>query len=60
MFAQPLPVQTPETIEYLLRRAEQESIAAIRAGSVSATERHNEMALAYSLRAAALLDGRAG
>jgi hypothetical protein len=49
-----------ESVEYLLRRAEQESIAAIRAGDKSIAERHDEMAHAYSLRAAALLGGRAG
>ena len=44
-----------EELDYWLRRAEQESVAAIRA-SGEAAARHDAMALAYSHRAWALLD----
>lgn len=42
-------------LDYLLRRAEQEAVAAIRASDPAAA-RHDAMALAYSHRAWALLD----
>lgn len=44
-----------EQIEYWLRRAEQESIAAIRAPNVQASESHSVMAEAYSALATNLL-----
>ena len=44
-----------EELDYLLRRAEQEAVAAIRASDAAAA-RHDAMALAYSHRAWALLD----
>ncbi len=44
-----------DEIGYLLRRAEQESIEAIRASDERASQRHAEMASAYSERAQMLL-----
>ena len=44
-----------DQLEYWLRRAEQESIAAIRATSAAAAERHDAMAFAYSGQALAML-----
>lgn len=37
-----------QEIDYFLRRAEQESIAAIKAAGTQASERHGAMAQAYS------------
>jgi hypothetical protein len=57
----PTPVHRydPEDqLEYWLRRAEQESIAAIRASNAVAAERHDAMAFAYSSQALAMLDCR--
>lgn len=45
-----------EQLDYWLRRAEQESIAAIRSTNNIASERHDAMALAYSALAKSLLD----
>ncbi len=47
-----------EQIDYWLRRAEQESIAAIRSVNDTASERHDAMALAYSALAVTLLGGQ--
>lgn len=44
-----------DEISYLLRRAEQESIEAIRSIHPSVAERHAEMATVYSERARTLL-----
>ncbi len=49
-----------EQLDYWLRRAEQESIAAIRSTNLIAAERHDVMAQAYSAMARTLLDPRAG
>ncbi len=48
----------PETLDYLLRRAEQESIAAIRTTDARAAEPHAQMACAYTARAMSLLNGQ--
>ena len=45
-----------EQLDYWLRRAEQESIAAIRSPNTQASERHDAMAHAYSALARHLLD----
>lgn len=45
-----------EQLDYWLRRAEQESIAAIRSINSIASERHDAMAAAYSALAKSLLD----
>jgi hypothetical protein len=45
-----------EQLDYWLRRAEQESIAAIRSSHAVAAERHNAMAAAYSALARSLLN----
>lgn len=52
---QPAPAYAPEQLDYLLRRAEQESIAAIRTVDARAAEPHAQMAFAYSARALSLL-----
>lgn len=44
-----------EQLDYLLRRAEQESIAAIRSPNLIAAERHNAIAQAYSAQALMIL-----
>jgi hypothetical protein len=44
-----------DELGYLLRRAEQESIEAIRSTNSTASKRHAEMASLYSDRAQALL-----
>ncbi len=44
-----------EQLDYWLRRAEQESIAAIRATNAVASQRHDAMAQAYSALARSLL-----
>lgn len=46
---------TPEELDYLLRRAEQESIAAVRSVDPRAAKPHEHMACAYSAQALALL-----
>ena len=51
---------TPEQIDYLLRRAEQESIAAIRSVDPRAAEPHAHMAGIYSAQARSLLTGNSG
>lgn len=48
-----------EQLDYWLRRAEQESIAAIRTTNEVAAQRHGAMALAYSALAKSLLDSPA-
>lgn len=45
-----------DQLDYWLRRAEQESIAAIRSTNSSASERHDAMAQAYSALARTILD----
>ncbi len=45
----------PEQLDYLLRRAEQESIAAIRTIDPRAADPHAQMACVYSERARSLL-----
>jgi hypothetical protein len=47
-------------LEFLLRRAEQESIAAIRSPSPEASDRHDEMAQAYSALAVTILGSNGG
>ena len=49
-------VERSEQLDYWLRRAEQESIAAIRSTNTEASERHDAMAHAYSALARHLLD----
>jgi hypothetical protein len=49
-------IERSEELDYWLRRAEQESIAAIRSPSTAAAERHDAMAQAYSALARNLLD----
>lgn len=44
-----------DRLDYLLRRAEQESIAAIRSINPEAAERHDIMAHAYSAQALTML-----
>ena len=58
--AQPGTQSAPEQLDYLLRRAEQESIAAIRSGDPRVADPHAQMASVYSARARSLLGGRAG
>ncbi|MEO7865360.1 MAG: hypothetical protein ABIR63_05765 [Sphingomicrobium sp.] len=48
-----------DELGFLLRRAEQESVAAIRSINSQASERHDAMAYAYSARAVTML-GRSG
>ncbi len=48
----------PEQLDYLLRRAEQESIAAIRSLDPRAAGPHAHMAISYSARARSLLGGQ--
>ena len=52
----PHHVDRTEQLDYWLRRAEQESIAAIRSPHTEAAERHNAMAHSYSALARQLLD----
>lgn len=58
----PLPPMEPHAsahdLAYLLRRAEQESIAEIRAVSAEVAGRHGAMARAYATQALVLLDSR--
>ena len=49
-----------EQLDYWLRRAEQESIAAIRSTNSTASQRHDAMAQAYSALARTMLDPEAG
>jgi len=49
-----------EQLDYWLRRAEQESIAAIRSTNSIASQRHDSMALAYSALAVTMLGGDLG
>ena len=49
-----------EQLDYWLRRAEQESIAAIRSTNSTASQRHDAMAQAYSALARTILDSGAG
>ena len=53
---QPQPYQREQQLDYWLRRAEQESIAAIRSLSSVAAQRHDTMALAYTTMAMSLMD----
>lgn len=46
---------SPDQLDYLLRRAEQESIAAIRSVDPRASEPHAQMASLYSAQARTLL-----
>lgn len=46
-----------EQLDYWLRRAEQESIAAIRSTNSIAAQRHDSMALAYSALVVTMLGG---
>jgi hypothetical protein len=55
----PFDHERSEQIDYLLRRAEQESIAAIRSTNSIASERHDAMAHAYSALAVTMLGGGA-
>ena len=47
-----------EELEYWLRRAEQESIAAIRSSDTVVAQRHDAMAQAYSALATSILTER--
>ena len=49
-----------DQLDYWLRRAEQESIAAIRATNSVAAERHDAMAHTYSTLALMMLDRQGG
>ena len=49
-----------EQLDYWLRRAEQESIAAIRSTSTAASQRHDAMAHAYSALARTMLNSGSG
>ncbi|MGH6658105.1 MAG: hypothetical protein ACREBK_06615 [Sphingomicrobium sp.] len=49
------PSSGPEQLDYVLRRAEQESIAAIRSPDPRAARQHEAMSFAYSARALSLL-----
>ena len=53
--SQPQDFERAQQLDYWLRRAEQESIAAIRAANPTASERHDAMAQAYSALARSLL-----
>ncbi|MBA3669368.1 MAG: hypothetical protein H0W71_04800 [Sphingomonas sp.] len=50
---------TPEQLDYLLRRAEQESIAAVRSIDPRVAQPHARMASAFSARALILLGNSA-
>ncbi|MEO7602172.1 MAG: hypothetical protein ABIS39_02755 [Sphingomicrobium sp.] len=56
VLSNPHRVERTEQLDYWLRRAEQESIAAIRSPNTQASERHDAMAHAYSALARHLLD----
>ncbi len=49
------PEDPADRLDYLLRRAEQESIAAIRSINPEAEKRHDTMAHAYSAQAVTML-----
>ena len=49
------PQPSPDELDYLLRRAEDESIAAIRSVNAEVSARHDAMAFAYSSQAVAML-----
>ena len=49
------PQPSPEELDYLLRRAEEESIAAIRSVNAEVLARHDAMAFAYSSQALTML-----
>ncbi len=55
MTAPEQPAPAPEQLDYLLRRAEQESIAAIRTVDARAAEPYAQMACAYTTRAVTML-----
>jgi hypothetical protein len=55
---QPHHYERSEQLDYWLRRAEQESIAAIRSSDGTAAERHDAMAQAYSALATSILAER--
>ena len=55
---QPHHYDRSEQLDYWLRRAEQESIAAIRSTDRVAAERHDSMAQAYSALAMTILSER--
>ena len=56
---QPRQYDRSEQLDYWLRRAEQESIAAIRSTDHIAAQRHDSMAQAYSALAMSILAERA-
>lgn len=55
---QPRQYDRSEQLDYWLRRAEQESIAAIRSTDSIAAQRHDSMAQAYSALAMTILSER--
>lgn len=55
----PYDHERSEQIDYWLRRAEQESIAAIRSVNSVASQRHDAMAQAYSALAVSMLGSSA-
>ena len=55
---QPHEYERSEQLEYWLRRAEQESIAAIRSADSVVAQRHDAMAQAYSALATSILSER--
>jgi hypothetical protein len=55
MVDKPRASEQSEQLDYWLRRAEQESIAAIRSTNAVAAQRHDAMAQAYAARARSLL-----
>lgn len=57
--AEPTAAPTPEQLDYLLRRAQQESIAAVRSIDPRVAEPHARMASAFSARALMLLSNSA-
>ena len=54
------PQAKDDELEFLLRRAEQEAIAAIRSPSPQASERHDAMAHAYSVLAVTIMGSNGG
>lgn len=54
-----LDTPAPEQLDYLLRRAQQESIAAIRTLDPRAAKSHAQMASVYSAQAMTLLGDKA-
>ena len=56
--ARALDFERSEQLDYWLRRAEDESIAAIRSTNQVVAQRHDAMAQAYSAMARTLLDWR--